>query len=74
MDADAERTLLVHASTELTTGGRLQLDALAAATGLSVEDVSAAVESLAAKALVEVEDGAVIRVTQQGLAEVAADG
>lgn len=74
MDADAERTLLVHAATELTTGGRVPLEAMAIETGLSIEDVTTAVEQLAAQGLVEVEDGAVVRVTSEGLADTEADG
>jgi len=74
MDADAERALLVHAATELTTGGRLPLDAVATETGLTLEDVTAGVERLAAQGYVEVEDGALVRVTDEGLAEVEAGG
>jgi len=74
MDADLERTLLVKASTELTSGGRLPLDALATDTGLSLEDVSTGIEELAAQGYVEVEDGAVVRVTDEGLAEIEAAG
>ncbi len=70
MDADLERTVLLHAATELTTGGRLALDELATATGLSLEEVGSVVEQLAGQDLVEVEDGAVVRVTETGLAEV----
>ena len=70
MDADLERTGLLHAATELTTGGRVALDDLATATGLSLEEVGSVVEELAGQDLVEVEDGAVVRVTETGLAEV----
>ncbi len=70
MDADLERTVLLHAATELTTGGRLALDELATATGLSLEEVGSVVEQLAGQDLVEVEDGAVVRVTETGLAEI----
>lgn len=74
MDADLERTLLVQASTELSTGGRVTLADLATATGLDVEDVTAAVERLAAQDLLEAEDGAVVHVTGAGLAEIEASG
>ena len=74
MDADLERTLLVQAATELAGGGRLNLDALAATTGLSLEEVTQGVEELAARDLLEAEDGAIVRVTDAGLAEVEADG
>lgn len=74
MDADLERTLLVQASTELASGGRVTLADLATATGLDVEDVTSAVEQLAAQDLLESEDGAVVRVTDSGLAEIEAAG
>lgn len=74
MDADAQRTILVSAATELATSGRLPLDALAAATGLDLEDVRAGVEQLAARDLLEAEDGAVVRVTGAGMAELEAEG
>lgn len=74
MDADRERTLLIHAATELTTGGRLALDEMATATGLSLEEVTAGVEDLAGQGLVEVEDGAIVLVTREGLAEVQTEG
>jgi Mn-dependent DtxR family transcriptional regulator len=74
MDADLERTLLVQASTELTGGGRVMLADLATSTGLDLEEATAAVEQLAANDLVEVEDGAVVRVTDAGLAEIEASG
>lgn len=70
MDADLERTLLLHAATELVTGGRVSLAELATATGSSVEEVTSAVEDLAGRDLLEAEDGAVVRVTEAGLAEV----
>ncbi len=70
MDADLERSLLLQASMELTSGGRLPLDDLATAVSRDLEEVTAAVEELAGRDLVEVEDGAVVRVTQTGLAEV----
>ena len=70
MDPHLQRTVLLHATTELTTGGRLALDDLATATGLSLEEVSTVVEELAGQDLLEVEDGAVVRVTETGLAEV----
>ena len=74
MDADLERTLLVQASTELAGGGRVMLADLATASGCDVEDATAAVEQLAAQDLLEVEDGAVVRVTDAGLAEIEASG
>ena len=74
MDADLERTLLVQASTDLAGGGRVMLADLATAAGLDVEQAAAAVEELANQDLVEVEDGAVVRVTDAGLAEIEADG
>ena len=74
MDADLERTLLVQAGTELAGGGRVMLADLATATGLDLEDATSAVEQLAAQDLVEVEDGAVVRVTDSGLAEIEAAG
>lgn len=74
MEADLERTLLVHAATELSTASRLPLGELATAIGVDLEEVTAAVEELASKDLVEVEDGAVVRVTSTGLAEVEAAG
>lgn len=70
MDADLERTVLLHTATELASGGRLALDDLATATGLSLEEVTSTVEELAGQDLLEVEDGAVVRVTESGLAEV----
>ena len=72
MDADLERSLLLQASMELTSGGRLSLDDLATAVSRDLEEVTAAVEELAGRDLVEVEDGAVVRVTATGLAEVEA--
>lgn len=74
MEADMERSLLVHAATELATAGRLPLAELATVIGVDLEEVAAAVEELASKDLVEVEDGAVVRVTSTGLAEVEAAG
>lgn len=74
MDADTERTLLVQASTDLAGGGRVKLADLATATGLDLEEATTAVEQLAAQDLVEVEDGAVVRVTDAGLAEIQAEG
>ena len=74
MDADRERTVLVQASTELAGGGRLMLADLATATGFELEEATRLVEELAAQDLVEVEDGAVVRVTDAGLAEIEADG
>ena len=74
MDTDRERTLLLQASTELVSGGRLSLDALATSADLSLEEVTSGVEELANQGLVEVEDGAVVRVTDAGLAEIEADG
>lgn len=74
MDADTERTLLVQASTDLAGGGRVKLADLATATGLDLEEATTAVEQLAARDLVEVEDGAVVRVTDAGLAEIQAEG
>ena len=70
MDADLERSLLLQASLELTSGGRLALDDLATALRRDLEEVTAAVEELAGRDLLEVEDGAVVRVTDTGLAEV----
>ncbi len=74
MDADLERTLLVHAATELATAGRLPFAELATSVGAELEEVTAAVEELAGRDLMEVEDGAVVRVTSTGLAEVEAAG
>ena len=74
MDADVERNLLVQAASELTSGGRISFDALAVATGLSLEEVTGGVEDLAARGLLEVEDGAVVQVTGPGLAETEAAG
>ena len=74
MDADRERDLLTHAATELAGGGRLSMSELATATGLSIEATTQVVEELAARDLVEAEDGAVVRVTDAGLAEVEAVG
>jgi len=74
MDADLQRTLLVQAATELVSGGRLPFAALATATELSLEEVTAAVEELAGQDLVEVEDGAVVRVTDAGMVETETTG
>jgi Mn-dependent DtxR family transcriptional regulator len=74
MDADLERTFLVQASTELAGGGRVSVADLATATGIDLDDAKAAVEQLAAQDLVEVEDGAVVRVTASGLAEIESAG
>ncbi len=74
MDADLQRTLLVHAATELASGERLPLADLATATGLALEEVAAVVDELAAQDLVEVEDGPVVRVTEAGMAETGSTG
>ena len=74
MDADRARDLLTHTATELAGGGRLSLSELASASGLSIEETTAVVEELAAQDLIEAEDGAVVRVTDAGLAEVESVG
>jgi hypothetical protein len=74
MDADRERTILQHAATELAGGGRVPYTDLVAATSSSLEEVEADVASLADQDLVEVEDGAITRVTDSGLAELEAAG
>jgi len=74
MDTDTQRTLLVQAATELTSGGRVLLADLASATGLGEDEVCEAVSELAAENLVEVDDGAVVRVTDAGMAEIEGAG
>jgi hypothetical protein len=74
MDADLERTFLIQASTDLADGGRATVADLATASGIDLDDAKAAVEQLVAQDLVEVEDGAVVRVTDSGLAEIEAAG
>ena len=74
MDADRHRDVLTSAAAELTSGGRLSMSDLASATGLSIEEVTSVIEELAGQDLVEAEDGAVVRVTDAGLAEIEAVG